>query len=159
MAENASIASARGTVAAIDPASVQAAWDRAYFEYQRFCLIRDAYSEIGPLAAVNADWDDAKQKIETNYGSVDCPAAKKEWKKLSAPIRDELDCKLAEYGNMVDRATEAMLNLMRTPCPDLKAARTKFEICRFDYGEGNPYDDAIWQAIDADLRHMVQPSA
>lgn len=159
MAENASIVSARSGIADASQSSVQAAWDRAYHDYQRHCLIRDIYSDIGPLAAVNADWDDAKQKIETRYGSVDCPAAKKEWKRISRPIKDEMACKQAEYGNLVDRATEAMLNLMRTPCPDLAAAEAKFDICRFDYGEGSPYDDAIWQAIDADLRRMGQLNA
>ena len=142
-------------IAATPTPDTRAAWDRAYHEYQRLCLLRDAYSDIGPRAAVDFEWEDQKRRIGQKYGSTDCPAARKAMKALHAKFAPRFEIVNARYSERVDAATVAMLDLMRAPCPDLDAAQAKFDICRWDVGESGEYNEEIWQAIEADLRRMV----
>ncbi len=134
----------------------RAAWDRAYHEYQRLSLMRDAYSDIGPLARTNAQWDEAKEKIAREFGASDCTAARKARKKAWLDVEDRLACEQTEFGLYCDNATVAMLDLMRTPSPDIAAAQTKIDICENVFCEDDRHQLEIWQAIDADLRRMVR---
>lgn len=156
MAETASTLSDLSGIAA---STIRAAWDRAYHEYERLSLLRDAYEQIGPLAEVNGEYDDKRQGIASRYGSETCPAAREEIHSLHLDYEGRLHEASMRFGEYIDKADAALYDLIRAPSPDIAAARTKIDIVKWQYAEDGVFSEEIWQAIEADLRRMGQMNA